>query len=262
MTEKSWDDEDYEPTIPGASSSANDEGPDSWEDVDVNTLKIKGKWDEEDEEVKKPAPPRGKAAEAKPKPAAPKKPAPTTYSTSVAQSDDPQANRERQLRLQQASDYENLTDLLGIKDKPLSNTFEVNLPTPKNEIEFEQFANELAKRLTVFESNFSYRFFVKTLTKQLCSPLTKVEEIKEIISTLELIVSDRQKLEKQKQEKAKQDKAKEDKAKPAAGKPAAKKKVIGGGATTGKKGFKDYDDLDIAMGRGDFSEEEDEDDFM
>jgi len=262
MGDKSWDDEDYEPTIPGApSTSANDEGPDSWEDVDVDTLKIKGKWDEEEVDVKKPAPPKAKGGEAKPKPAAPKKSAPTTYSASVSNSDDPQTSKERQLRLQQEADYENLTDMLGIKNKPLSSTFEVNLPTPKNEIEFEQFANELVKRLGVFESSFSYRFFVKSLTKQLCSTLAKSEEIKEVVSALEMVVSDRQKVEKQKQEKAKQDKAKEDKAKLDKAKPAAKKKAIGG-ATTGKKGFKDFDELDIAMGRGDFSDDEDDDDFM
>jgi len=230
----SWEDEDFTPTIPGQSKAVAD----SWEDED-NTIKVKASWEDEDVEVKKPEKPKTAPGETKAKPAAKAaKKAPAAKAAASVSTGDPLADKMREQRLVEESDYQNTRDMFGIDEKsqPTEEDFDFNSFQPKTEQEFEQLATQLVKKLSTHETSFHYTNLVKSICKQLCSSFARAEDIKEVISVLNVLVNDR---------------LKSDKPKP--------KKKGPAGATAGKKTYKDaFDDL----GSGGGYDDNEYDDFM
>jgi len=154
---------------------------------------------------------------------------------------DPVAEKLRQQKLVEESDYQNAKDMFGgVGDKRSQKdeeNLDINTFQPSSEAEFERFAVAITKRLSTLESSGLYISFLKSLIRQLCTPLTRVEDCKEISAVLNVIVNDKLKAEKEK----------------------TKPKKKGGGATSGKKpNVKDAFDYD-----GDaFEGGGDDDDFM
>jgi len=220
---------------------------DSWDDEESTTtgIQIKGSWEDEDvevpqEPVKKAEPPKKPAAKPAKKAAA----VPTYVS-----SGDPVVDKMREQRLVEEADFQNVEDMFGVsKEKKIDDVITDPNPKPrepdlleakpKTEAEFENLAAEIAKKLSKHETSFHYPYFVRSLTKHLCISFNKVEDVKEIITALNVVANDKLKSEKPK--------------------PKQPKKAAG--PTSGKKVYKDaFDDDFDTKGK---SLDDDYDDFM
>eukprot|EP00026_Physarum_polycephalum_P015368 Phypoly_transcript_16032.p1 GENE.Phypoly_transcript_16032~~Phypoly_transcript_16032.p1 ORF type:complete len:236 (+),score=67.63 Phypoly_transcript_16032:60-767(+) len=234
----SWEDEDFTPAKPGTKPVS-----DSWEDEDSNTssgIQIKGSW--EDEDVTTPEPAKPKAAEPK-KPAAKPAPKKAVAKPTYVSSGDPLVDKMREQRLVEEADYQNVEDMFGLskpEEKSGETDHEPDLldQKPKTEAEFEHFAAQIAEKLSAHERSFNYPFFVKSLTKHLCTNFSKAEDIKDIITALNVLVNEKLKSEKPK--------------------PKQPKKAAG--PTSGKKVYKDAFDDDFDTKGKNYDDEYD--DFM
>jgi len=200
----SWDDDDFEAPPPVTPALGN------WDDEDAP--KPHASWDEDDTPQAKKAPPPDKKNI---KPPASKKPAAAPAVAIKEEILDPLEEKLRKQKLVEESDYQNTKDIFsGIGDKRNEKDEEVDINTfhPSSEAEFERLAAAVAKKLTTLEGSGLYASFLKSLVRQICTPL-RVEDCKDISAALNVVVNDKLKAEKEK----------------------TKPKKKGGGATSGKK---------------------------
>lgn len=208
-----WDDDDFVPPPAIVAPTGN------WDDEDVD-VKPKASWDEGD--TPKPA----KTVQAPQKKTEKKPPEKKTAATKPEEPLDPIAEKARKQKLVEEADYQNAEDLfsgIGEKRSEKDESIDINTFQPSSEAEFERYANAIAKKLATHESSGLYVSFLKSLIRQLCTPLPRVEDCKEIGAVVNVVVNDKLKAEKEK----------------------TKPKKKGGGATSGKKAnVKDAFDYD------------------
>jgi len=185
-----WDDEDFEgPPAVSPVAAGN------WDDEDADA-KPKASWDEEEETPQtKKAPP--KPAEKKVTKPASKQPPAIVKEVPL----DPLAEKLRKQKLVEESDYQNVQDIFsGIGDKKSEkeeDKIDINTFQPSSEIEFERLASAVAKKLTSLEASGLYASFLKSLIRQVCTPL-RYEDCKDISAAINVVVNDKLKAEKEK----------------------------------------------------------------
>lgn len=129
--------------------------------------------------------------------------------------DDPVAEKLRQQRLVEESDYKATRDLFGSSSKSLDDFL------PRTNKDFEEFAQALFDRYMLpHASNKSYKLYVKTVAKLACGPLSK-DETKDIETCIAGLRADKLKEEQKKQQ-------------------AVSKKTLNVGKTGGAAGLDDY----------------------
>mmetsp|Transcript_5212 Transcript_5212/g.19119 ORF Transcript_5212/g.19119 Transcript_5212/m.19119 type:complete len:215 (-) Transcript_5212:4966-5610(-) len=166
-----WDDDDFELNLP-ATKLVNPEAQE-------NTFEGE---DEEEEEVK-PTP--------KPKPQADKKSKAKAKVVVEEPLADPVAEKLRQQRLVEESDFAMAKEMLGEAAK------EVNLDEmiPKSEADFITYGKLVAKKVAHFESSIHYATMLKTMIKASTESM-RADDVNELLSTCKVIFNEKQKAEK------------------------------------------------------------------
>ncbi|CAM8926899.1 unnamed protein product [Rhodiola kirilowii] len=167
----------------------------SWDDEDAEDNEVKDSWEDEDES----APPLPVAAPV-PKPAKVSKKADVKDSgkqlkSSVAVKEeplDPVAEKLRQQRLVEESDYKFTTELFGKKDddKSLDNFI------PKSESDFMEYAELVSHKLRPYEKSFHYLGLLKAVMRLSMKNL-KAADAKEVASSVTAIANEKLKAEKE-----------------------------------------------------------------
>jgi len=199
----SWEEEDFEPTTDASAAGYQFVGEDEDDDD------IKDNWDDDEEEEKK---------EVKVEPVKQKKK--KTIAEKIKEKEEKarqeklahmeeikkleEENKEltpeeqideklRRQRLQEESDLELAKDAFGITDVPVQKTIDNFMPTNKDE--FIEFSNMIVQKLAKFEARSDYQFFLETLIRDSCAGL-EADDIKKISNNLNILVNEKQKLNK------------------------------------------------------------------
>eukprot|EP01117_Protostelium_nocturnum_P000029 TRINITY_DN1010_c0_g2_i1.p1 TRINITY_DN1010_c0_g2~~TRINITY_DN1010_c0_g2_i1.p1 ORF type:complete len:220 (-),score=82.95 TRINITY_DN1010_c0_g2_i1:94-753(-) len=169
----------------------------SWEDLDDDTpnkipdlAPSRSNWDDEDassgdDEPKYVVPesqPRSNKAKG---PKIPKKK--SGKSEKFEDEDiDPETKRLQDLQFQQHSDLKSAVDMFaGLESL-------VDFRNPKDEKDFEQLAANVSEKLSVHAKSYHYKGFLKNLFKNLASnPNVKVEDVKELVSALNVVTNEK-----------------------------------------------------------------------
>jgi len=181
-----WESEDFVPVAPVVVK----EPPKSqWDDEDAEEEEVKQSWEEEDKP--KPVP-----AVAKPK--TDKKKAVDTKGAKTSLQDDrladPLAEKLRQQRLVEESDYQHTTELFGAQ-KSSGGGRTLDDFIPKSEDDFLEYAELLAQKLRPFEKSFHYMTLLRALMRHAVSSL-KAADAKEVASSMTVIANEKLKAEK------------------------------------------------------------------
>jgi translation initiation factor 3 subunit J len=175
----SWEDDDFEPVAPVAPKPP-----------------VKGAWDdeeeEEEEEVKEAPAGAEKKSPAAPKPKKDKKPkagGPKAADETLA---DPVAEKLRQQRLVEESDFRATKELFGGQNKE-ERSLEGFIP--KTEADYLEYATLVADKVTPFQKSFHYMSLLKHLSRAVSEPL-KGADVKELASTLTVLANEKIKAEK------------------------------------------------------------------
>ncbi|GAQ79880.1 Translation initiation factor 3 subunit J [Klebsormidium nitens] len=167
----SWEDDDFEPAAPVAPQPP-----------------VKGAWDdeeEEEEEVKETSADKPAAA-AKPK--KDKKPKAAPKDETLA---DPVAEKLRQQRLVEESDFKATKELFGgDKEERSLEGF-----IPKTEADYLEYATLVAEKVTPFQKSFHYLTMLKQLSRVASEPL-KGADVKDLASALTVLANEKLKAEK------------------------------------------------------------------
>jgi len=226
----SWDDEDFDVTkvvVPSNSTKKDWEEPEeSWEAIAAREAKEAAE--------KSASVPKNPAAG---KPKEPKKKAEPNIAEKELTPEEALLESRKREELVEAADLKIAVDLFGADSTPAKKrtppaTGDVLTMNPESEADFTTFAELLATRACSFSGSTHYRHLVKETTKHLCEPLN-VDDVRDLIKALNLVVND----------KIKQ--AKGGKSKAPAKKPGVKLNVKGG---ANDQDFEDhiadkYDDL-------------------
>jgi len=199
----SWDDEDFEPTEATTTSLNHFAGEDEDDDD------IKDNWDDDEEEKKE---------EVKVEPVKQKKK--KNIAEKIKEKEEkarqeklarmeelkkmeeenkeltPEEEMEEKLRrqkLQEESDLELAKDAFGVSDIPGQKTIDNFVPLNKDE--FLELSNMIVQKLSKFEARAEYQLFLETLVRDCCAGL-EAEDIKKISNNLNILVNEKQKLNK------------------------------------------------------------------
>jgi len=99
----------------------------------------------------------------------------------------------RRQRLQEESDLELAKDAFGVIDVPAQKT--IDNFNPLNKDEFLELSSMIVQKLAKFEGRTEYQFFLETLVRDCCAGLDS-EDIKKISNNLNVLVNEKQKLNK------------------------------------------------------------------
>lgn len=185
---ENWDDENFEPpTIKVAADTLNKwEGEDEEEDVKDN-------WEDEDEE--KPQE-EVKVVESK----KPKKKLAEKIMEKERQKEEAQRKLKEQMEEEELTPEERMkrqqeSDLKLALETTFGGT-NTNLgDLPSNKDEFNEFGDNLAKKLALLSKHSEYSNFSENLIRNLCAPLPSIE-IKKIKNSLDNLYLEKQKIEK------------------------------------------------------------------
>ncbi|OVA09481.1 Eukaryotic translation initiation factor 3 subunit J [Macleaya cordata] len=180
---------DVEPVAPVLKK---EEPKNRWDDEDLEDNDVKESWEDEDEPapVVAPQPPAEKI---------PKKPVAkasenkgTTVKVATQEVLDPVAEKLRQQRLVEESDYKSTKELFGKEgdDKSLD-TF-----IPKSESDFLEYAELISHKLRPHEKSFHYIGLLKTVMRLSMTSL-KAADAKEVASSITAIANEKLKAEKE-----------------------------------------------------------------
>ncbi|XP_042458176.1 eukaryotic translation initiation factor 3 subunit J-like isoform X1 [Zingiber officinale] len=144
-----WDEEDFEPAVPGL---ATNQPKTQWDDEDVEDAHVKESWEDEEDTVEAPKPEqeaKTTASKAGAKSAGKKDKLPEAKTSNVADDvlADPVAEKLRQQRLVEESDYKSTAELFARKgdQKTLDNFI------PKSENDFLEYAELLSYKICPHE---------------------------------------------------------------------------------------------------------------
>lgn len=164
--------------------------------------KIKSQWDDEDveeepKEEEKPKPGKTVGSDVEtlqaPKPKAEKKKKETTKKVSGDEVlSDPLAEKLRQQRLVEEADYQHTTELFGGKS---SGGRSLEDFIPKSEMDFLEYAELLAQKLTPFEKSFHYMTLLRALMRHSVANLN-ASAAKEVASSMTVIANEKLKAER------------------------------------------------------------------
>ncbi|KAI9226244.1 MAG: eukaryotic translation initiation factor 3 subunit J [Piptocephalis tieghemiana] len=211
-----WEDEtnSTKPTLVAPKTS-------KWDDEDASDEDVKDAWDDSEEESEDEAP---KAPPPQPKKKVPlsqriaernaenaRKKEEMAARQSAAQADTAVQEteeelferRQREKRMQEASDLENAVDLFGgvsVKDQDTAS--KITTLTPKSKEEFDEFAKLLVARIQESSKSGLYPTFLADFTRQLYAPLKDVY-IRKGASVLTALANEKQKAEREKNKKGK-----------------------------------------------------------
>ncbi|GJP48613.1 hypothetical protein CLOM_g7904 [Closterium sp. NIES-68] len=175
-----WDAEDFEPPP-----------------VVVAKEPVKSSWEDEEEEEEAP-PPSTTTAAAKPKGEKKKKKAEEKGKEKVEEVDDevlsdPLAEKLRQQRLVEESDFKATKELFG-KKKEAERSLDDFLP--KSEADFNEFADLIAARITPHSKSFHYVALIKNILRKVEAPLVG-KDAKEVSAAAAVIANEKLKAEKE-----------------------------------------------------------------
>eukprot|EP00898_Chlorokybus_atmophyticus_P004693 jgi/Chlat1/5224/Chrsp33S05190 len=177
----SWDDEDFEPDLVVPPKVAEPPPAAKWKGEDE---------EEEEEETSKSSPTPKPAAEKK----ASKKKKEYDESRGVAKDErlaDPIAEKMRQQRLVEESDFQNAKELFGGDGKAI----DLDAMIPKSEDDFVLYGEMVASKIVAYESSIHYAAMLKSLMRKATTNM-KSEEVKTQASSLTVIANEKQKAEK------------------------------------------------------------------
>jgi len=197
----SWDDEEFEPSE-AVVRATNDH----WDGEDQDEDDLKDNWDD-DEEEEKSAPAAQQSQPKKKKKLADiikEKEEKKRQELLAKKLEEENNNKEltpeealeeklRRQRLQEESDLEIAKDMLGIEDIPGQKT--IDNFNPMNKEEFQELSNMIVQKLAKFEQRSEYSQFLETLVRDCCAG-SDADEIKKISNTLNLLVQEKQKMNK------------------------------------------------------------------
>ncbi|XP_074037154.1 eukaryotic translation initiation factor 3 subunit J-like isoform X4 [Leptinotarsa decemlineata] len=229
---ESWDDENFEPSIPSLSQVVANK----WDGEDEED-EVKESWeDEEEEKEKKPS------IEVQPKPKkkslseriAEKERLKREEMAQRLQEKEDEMSPEEKLRHQKKADL-NVTLATTFAEGNVKNSETDDFTLPNSKEEFNTFTETLSKRLTSLSSSIEYPNFVENLSRNLCATMTSLD-IRKIKNSIDNLY-----LEKQKVEKG-------DKAKKSKGKGKAKLRMEGDNQLSLLSAYtNDYDEFDDFM---------------
>ncbi|XP_039271209.2 eukaryotic translation initiation factor 3 subunit J-like isoform X1 [Styela clava] len=230
-----WEDEDFEPpTIDKPVAPATDlwEGEDEEDD-------IKDNWDDEEEE-KKPETPNQAAAAGEPKKSTKKalskklkekeeqaaRAAEAKRLAALAEKtpEEIMADKLMAQKLSEESDFEVAKDTFGVTSADL---ITIDNCDPRTKEDFINFEKLISEKFSKYESSPHYQSFLETLFRNSCLSLD-AESLKKLISSLNVLQSEKAKQERQKK----------------GGKKTNKAKLTGGTKGGGKDEFIDYSAYD------------------
>jgi len=192
----SWEDEDFEPSAGAATVPV-----DIWDGEDEDDDDLKDNWDDEEEEKEKEVPQsqpkKKKTLDEKIREREEKKRQELlAKQEEMAKELTPEEELEeklRQQRLQEESDLELAKDAFGVVDLPGQKTIDNFVPSSKEE--FSELSNMIVQKLSKLELRTEYPFFLETLIRDCCAGC-EADEIKKISNTLNLLVQEKQKMNK------------------------------------------------------------------
>ncbi|XP_074590635.1 uncharacterized protein LOC141846496 [Curcuma longa] len=185
--------EDFEPAAPGL---VTNQPRTQWDDEDVEDANVKESWEDEDFE---PVPKPEQAAKTMTSKAAVKSPGkkdklPEAKTSDVADEvlADPVAEKLRQQRLVEESDYKSTAELFARKgdQKTLDNFI------PKSENDFLEYAELLSYKICPHEKSFHYIGLLKAILRLSMTSL-KAADAKEVAATASAIANEKLKAEKE-----------------------------------------------------------------
>eukprot|EP00270_Netrium_digitus_P003673 TRINITY_DN1434_c0_g1_i1.p1 TRINITY_DN1434_c0_g1~~TRINITY_DN1434_c0_g1_i1.p1 ORF type:complete len:230 (+),score=59.39 TRINITY_DN1434_c0_g1_i1:374-1063(+) len=185
-----WDSDDFEPQPPTA---AKEPVKTQWDDEDKEEELVKESWEEEDKPqaasdiAAKPKAPKKKKAAGADATAAP--------SAGAEQSEvlaDPQAEKLRQQRLVEESDFKSTKELFGDTKSVKS----VDDFIPKTEAEFIEYAELLASKMTAFSKSFHYMAMLKAFVRKASASLAAADA-KELNAVTTIVANEKLKAEKE-----------------------------------------------------------------
>lgn len=197
----SWDDEEFEP-----GEAVTRPITDTWDGEDQDDDDLKDNWDDEEEEkdssssaVPQSQPKKKKKLadiikekEEKKKQELLSKKEEEENKKELTPEDEMEEKLRRQ-RLQEESDLEIAKDMLGVTEMPGQKT--IDNFNPINKEEFQELSNMIVQKLSKFEQRSEYSLFLETLVRDCCAGCD-ADEIKKISNTLNLLVQEKQKLNK------------------------------------------------------------------
>uniref|UniRef100_A0A7N0U4B4 Eukaryotic translation initiation factor 3 subunit J n=1 Tax=Kalanchoe fedtschenkoi TaxID=63787 RepID=A0A7N0U4B4_KALFE len=167
----------------------------SWEDEDAEDDEVKDSWEDEDEST---PPPVVAAPEPKPTKVSKKSDVKVSGRQVKLKEDvkeealDPVAEKLRQQRLVEESDYKFTTALFGKKDDEKSlDTF-----IPKSESDFAEYAELISHKLRPYEKSFHYLGLLKAVMR-LSMVNLRAADAKEVASSVTAIANEKLKAEKE-----------------------------------------------------------------
>ncbi|CAI5963047.1 unnamed protein product [Closterium sp. NIES-64] len=162
---------------------------------------VKSSWEDEEEEEEAPAPTT--TASAKPKGEKKKKKAEDKGKGKEKEEEeevddgvlaDPVAEKLRQQRLVEESDFKATKELFGGKKKEAERSLDDFLP--KSEADFNEFADLIAARITPHSKSFHYVSLIKNILRKVEAPLVG-KDAKEISAAAAVIANEKLKAEKE-----------------------------------------------------------------
>lgn len=177
-----WDADDFEPPPPVVPKEPEKS---QWDDEDKEEEPVKESWED-----------AGAEKSDKPKPKTDKKKKLDKKAEEAVASEvlsDPVAEKLRQQRLVEESDFKATKELFGGKkegEKTLDDFI------PKSEAEFEEFAELVAGKVTPFVKSFHYLPLLKAFMRKATASLTS-KDAKELSATMSAISNEKLKLEKE-----------------------------------------------------------------
>ncbi|XP_042458177.1 eukaryotic translation initiation factor 3 subunit J-like isoform X2 [Zingiber officinale] len=189
-----WDEEDFEPAVPGL---ATNQPKTQWDDEDVEDAHVKESWEDEEDTVEAPKPEqeaKTTASKAGAKSAGKKDKLPEAKTSNVADDvlADPVAEKLRQQRLVEESDYKSTAELFARKgdQKTLDNFI------PKSENDFLEYAELLSYKICPHEKSFHYIGLLKAILRLSMTSL-KAADAKEVAASASAIANEKLKAEKE-----------------------------------------------------------------
>ncbi|CAM8933009.1 unnamed protein product [Rhodiola kirilowii] len=168
-----------------------------WDDEDLEDNDVKDSWEDFDEPAPEPAPaPEAKKVTKKAEAKKAEAKATEKKEKVIATSEpllDPVAEKMRQQRLVEESDYRVTTELFGKKDggeKSLDNFI------PKSESDFLEYAELIAYQLRPYENSYHYIGLLKAVMRLSMKNL-KAADAKEVASSCSAVANEKLKAEKE-----------------------------------------------------------------
>eukprot|EP00271_Cylindrocystis_brebissonii_P011673 TRINITY_DN29578_c0_g1_i1.p1 TRINITY_DN29578_c0_g1~~TRINITY_DN29578_c0_g1_i1.p1 ORF type:complete len:225 (+),score=81.45 TRINITY_DN29578_c0_g1_i1:326-1000(+) len=179
-----WDADDFEPAAPIVPKEAV---KGQWDDEDKEEETVKESWEDEGSQTATKAKAEKKEKKAKVE----VKPKEAAVADEVLT--DPLAEKMRQQRLVEESDFKLMKEMIGGKSEELKSLDDF---IPKTEAEFLQYSELVAGKLTAFNKSFHYMAMVKAFVRKATVSLTAAET-KDLNLAMGVILNDKLKAEKE-----------------------------------------------------------------